>query len=216
MPILKIDLYTDVSCPWCLIGQHRLNRVLAERFSELAIDIEHHPVLLVPDVPSQGIRIADFLNERYGIEDPSASWVRPEAEARASGLNLDLKKQPFLYPTLPAHTLIRLARQRGTQHAIALALSTAYFLEARNISDPDVLANVGASHGFDRSEVKHLVRDTDELQRTLLDVTRSEADGVRSVPHFVFDGRLSLNGGRSEDDLAAAIQAASSTPSKAS
>ena len=209
MTTLKIDLYTEISCPWCIIGQHRLDKVLAERFPDLAVDIEHHPVILMPDSPAEGVRIADLLKSRYGVTDPASSWARPHAEARASGLDLDLGRQPFAYPTLDAHTLIRLARGRGTQHALAVAISKAYFMDALNISDVQVLADIGALHGFDRGEVIALLADGNERVQTQREVSRSFEAGVKSVPHFVFNGRIAINGGRSEDELAATISSAS-------
>jgi predicted DsbA family dithiol-disulfide isomerase len=208
MAALKIDLYTDVECPWCIIGQHRLDKVLAARFPELVVDIEHHPVILMPDGPPEGVRIADLLKSRYGVTDPAASWARPHAEARASGLDLDLGRQPFAYPTLHAHTLIRLARLRGTQHALANAISKAYFMDAQNISDARILADIAVRHGFDFSEVISLLADPHEGMKTERQAARSFEVGVRSVPHFVFGGRMALNGGRSEDELAQAIAAA--------
>ncbi|POD70923.1 polyketide synthase [Pseudomonas syringae group genomosp. 3] len=209
MTAFKIDLYTEISCPWCIIGQHRLDKVLAERFPNLAVDIEHHPVILMPDSPAEGVRIADLLKSRYGVTDPTASWARPHAEARASGLDLDLGRQPFAYPTLNAHTLIRLARGRGTQHALAVAISKAYFMDALNISNAQVLADIGAQHGFDRGEVIALLADGNERAQTQREVVRSFEVGVKSVPHFVLNGSIALNGGRSEDELSTAIASAS-------
>jgi predicted DsbA family dithiol-disulfide isomerase len=205
---LKIDLYTDVSCPWCIIGQHRLDKVLSERFPDLAVDIEHHPVLLMPDCPRGGIWIADLLQSRFGVQDLRAVWARPHAEARASGLALDLGRQPFAYPTLDAHTLIRLARTRGTQHALANGISKAYFMDARDISDAKVLAGIAAQHGFERDEVITLLTDRKERTETEHQVERSSEVGVKSVPHFVFGGKVAISGGRSEDELSAAIASA--------
>lgn len=208
MNALKIDLYTEISCPWCIIGQHRLDKVLAERFPGLAVDIEHHPVILMPDCPPEGARIADLLKSRYGVTDPSAAWARPHAEARTSGLKLDLGRQPFAYPTLDAHTLIRRARARGTQHALANAISKAYFMDALNIADVQVLAGIAARHGFDQDDVRALLADEQERAETRRQVARSFDAGVRSVPHFVFDGRIAINGGRSEEELVGAIASA--------
>lgn len=208
MSTLKIDLYTEISCPWCIIGQHRLDKVLADRFRGFAVDIEHHPVILIPDTPPEGSRIADLLKSRYGVIDPSAAWARPHAEARASGLDLDLGRQPFAYPTVGAHTLIRLARSRGTQHALANALSEAYFMTALDISNTQVLADVAARHGFEREEAIALLADGQERKETQRQVARSIDAGIKSVPHFVFDGRIAINGGRSEDELSDAIASA--------
>lgn len=206
--MLQIDLYTEITCPWCIIGQHRLDKVLAERFPDLDADIRHHPVLLLPDAPAEGLYIPDLLRARYGVTDPKASFARPEAEARASGVDLDLSRQPWTYRTQAAHGLILAARARGTQHQLAVAITDAHFLEARNISDADVLADIAVAHGFEREEARTIALDPEQHRRVEQEAARSTADGVRSVPHFVFGGRIAINGGRSEDEIAAAIRQA--------
>ncbi|MDB6062648.1 MAG: oxidoreductase [Verrucomicrobiaceae bacterium] len=202
MPPVKIDFYTDIACPWCIIGHYRLDKVLAQ-FPALAVDIEHHPVILMPDCPPQGLRIADLMRQRYNITDPSAAWQRPHAEARASGLALDLSRQPLAFPTLGAHTLIRLARSRGTQHALAWAFSDAYFMQTLNVGDVEVLSGIAADFDFEREEARRLVSDPAELAETQREVAAVSAKGIRSVPHFIINGEIPLNGSPSEDALAA-------------
>src|SRR5690242_8805947 len=137
--MLHIDLHAEITCPWCFVGLHRLDKVLQERFSDVPVDIHHHPVVLLPDAPATGLYIPDLLHARYGVTDPKAAFARPEAEARASGFGLDLSRQPWTYPTQSAHALILAAAERGTQHRLAIAITDAYFLDARNIGDVDVL-----------------------------------------------------------------------------
>lgn len=206
--MLRIDLYTEISCPWCIIGQYRLDKVLKERFADLAVDIHHHPVLLLPDAPTAGLYIPDLLSKRYGVTDPQAAFARPEAEARASGLVLDLGRQLYSYPTQAAHALIQAAGELGTQHQLAVAITEAYFLEAKNIADADVLAHIAAAYGFTRDVAFAIARDPAWHSRTEKEAANSAAAGVRSVPHFVFDGRIEITGGRSEEEIASAINEA--------
>jgi predicted DsbA family dithiol-disulfide isomerase len=206
--MLQIDLYTEITCPWCLLGQHRLDKVLRERFPDLAVRIEHHPVLLMPDAPASGVYIPDLLKQRYGITDPKTAFARPEAEARASGLDLDLGRQPYAYPTQAAHALILAARDRGTQHSLAVAISRAYFLEGKNIADVEVLAALAAANGFSRDEALAIARDRNWHMKVVQSATDAAAAGVKSVPHFVFSGGVAINGGRTEDEIASAIAAA--------
>jgi predicted DsbA family dithiol-disulfide isomerase len=204
--MLLIDLYTEISCPWCLVGQYRLDKVLAERFPELAVDIRHHPVLLLPDAPEAGIYIPDLLRMRHGVTDPKAAFARPEAEARSSGLQLDLSLQPWAYRTQAAHALILNARERGTQHRLATSISEAYFLGARNIGDANVLADIAADHGFDHAEARAIALDVAEHRLVEQEAARASAAGIRSVPHFIFGGNIAINGGRSEDEIALSIK----------
>jgi predicted DsbA family dithiol-disulfide isomerase len=206
--MLKIDLYTEITCPWCIVGQYRLDKVLAERFSNLAVDIHHHPVLLIPDAPATGLYIPDLLRARHGVTDPKAAFARPEAEARASGLALDLSRQPWAYPTQPGHALILAARERGTQHRLAVAISEAYFLGVKNIADADVLADIAADYGFDRADARAIALDPSQRERVEQEAARSAAAGVRSVPHFVFGGKIAIIGGRSEDEISLSIEQA--------
>ncbi|MGJ7484451.1 DsbA family oxidoreductase [Variovorax sp. LT2P21] len=211
--MLTIDLYTELSCPWCIIGMHRLDKVLSQRFADEAAVIRHHPVILMRDLPKAGRPLADLLLERYGITDPHQAFARPEAEARASGLALDLMRQPMAYPTIAAHTLVRIAEARGSQHALAVAITHAYFLEGRNIADPVLLGEIATSYGFTHDEAARLAADPAEQALTDQAAAHAAAQGVRSVPHFVFNDSVVLNGGRSEDELAAAIDQALSSAS---
>jgi predicted DsbA family dithiol-disulfide isomerase len=213
--MLQIDLYTEITCPWCIIGHHRLDKVLAERFPELDVDIRQHPVLLLPDAPAEGLYIPDLLLSRYGVTDPKASFARPEAEARASGLDLDLSRQPWTCRTQAAHGLILAARARGTQHLLAVAITDAHFLEARNVSDGDVLADIAVAYGFEREEARAIALDPEQHRRVEHEAAQSTAAGVRSVPHFVFGGRIAINGGRSEDEIASAIREAAGVAASA-
>lgn len=208
--MLRIDLFTEITCPWCIIGHHRLDKVLTERFPDLEVDIRNHPVLLLPDAPVEGLYIPDLLRLRYGVTDPKASFARPEAEARASGFDLDLSRQLWTYRTQPAHGLILAARGHGTEHRLAVAITDAHFLEARNISDADVLADIAVGYGFERDEARGIVLDPEQHRRVEQEAARSAAAGVRSVPHFVFGGRIAINGGRSEEEIASAIRDATS------
>ncbi|MCH8618920.1 DsbA family protein [Undibacterium sp. TS12] len=204
--MLRIDLYTEITCPWCFVGQHRLDKVLQERFPELVADIHHHPVLLLPDAPAAGLYIPDLLRARYGVTDPKSAFARPEAEARASGFDLDLGRQLYAYPTQAAHAIILAAREYGTQHQLAVAITDAYFIAARNIADVDVLADVAAVHEFGRDEARAIALDFSQHKRIEQEAVNSTVAGVRSVPHFVFENRFAINGGRSEDEIAHSIK----------
>ncbi|WP_369944474.1 DsbA family oxidoreductase [Xanthomonas medicagonis] len=206
---MQIDLYTDITCPWCFVGHHRLDKVLAERFPDLAVEIRQHPVPLLPDAPAGGLYIPDLLRSRYGITDPKAAFARPEAEARASGFDLDLGRQLWTYPTRAAHALILAAAGRDTQHRLAVAITDAYFIAAKNIADAEVLADIAVDHGFERDQARAIALDPAQHRRVEAEAARSANAGVRSVPHFVFAGRIAINGGRSEDEIASVLRAAS-------
>lgn len=206
--MLQIDLYSEISCPWCLIGQYRLDKVLKERFPTLVTNIRHQPVLLLSHVPATGLYIPDLLKKRYGITDPKSAFARVEAEALISGLELDLSRQLYTYPTQAAHALIMAASEKGTQHKLAVAITEAYFLGAQNIADVNILANVALSYGFEHDEAISIATDPEWYARVAHEAENSMLQGVRSVPHFIFAEQFEINGGRSEDEIAFAIEKA--------
>jgi len=202
---LEIDVFSDVVCPWCFVGHERLDRVLAS-FAH-PVRVMHHPFFLDPNAPPEGDDVPARLRRKYGVP-PEQLWARLEAEARKSDLALDLSKQRWSYPTARAHTLIRHAAAKGTQHALVRALYQAYFQDARNIHDPETLADVAAPHGFTANEVTQLTTNESELDATRAEARAVAAAGVDGVPLFVFGQRLAVAGAQSEIVIKGAIQQA--------
>lgn len=213
MSEIQIDVVTDIVCPWCLIGVTRLHQAIAS--AGINAKVLHHPFFLDPDVPAEGIDVAEKLRKRFG-GDPAAMFARVEAEARKSGIPLDLSKQPRQRPTAAAHTLIRHALDKGTQDALATALFEAHFLEARNIADPDVLAEIGARHGFTADEARQVATDPAELDITRQEAAAAAQGGISGVPFFVFNRRLALSGCQPQDVFEQALAQAMATGEEAS
>lgn len=155
------------------------------------------------------------MTQRFGKFDAAAFFARPEAEARSSGLALDLSRQPRIANTVPAHTLIRNARPLGTEHGLAVAIGLAHFMEVKDVGDAEVLADIATGFGFDRSQALALAQSEEELAKTRTEAKAAAERGVSGVPHFIFGGRVAINGGQSEDALAQAIETALAIPAEA-
>jgi len=192
---VHIDIVSDIACPWCFIGVERLERALAE--TGVAVSVTLHPYLLDPDGPDSGTDIRARLRQKSG-GDPAPAFAAVERAARDTGIALDYDKLRLGYPTVRAHTLLRHAMAKGTQRALSRALFAAYFLEARNIADPAVLAEVAAPHGFSADEVQTLTSDPQELAQTRQAAEHAARSGVRGVPLFIFDGRSAISGAQPE------------------
>lgn len=195
---LKVDIFTDVVCPWCLIGSVRLDKAIAELPDDVEVEVENHPFYLDPSVPAEGVDVAHMLKTKYG-RDPEEMWARPQAEAKKSGVDLDLSRQPRMFRTAKAHTITRLAKSLGTQHALANAIADAYFLEHRQINDDAVLADIAAEHGFDREEALRLMNDPRELTTTEQLAASAAGQGISGVPFFVFDSKFAMSGAQPEE-----------------
>jgi predicted DsbA family dithiol-disulfide isomerase len=202
---LKIDVFTDVVCPWCLVGSARLDTAIAELPADIEVEVENHPFYLNPDTPADGIVVADMLRDKYG-RDPKEVWARVEDEALKAGIALDLSRQPRMFATAKAHTLTRLAKPFGTQHALANAIAAAYFLDFKQINDDVVLADLGAAHGFDRAEAVRLMNDPGELEMTERLAHNAGQGGVNGVPFFVFGEKYTMSGAQPQEVFGRALE----------
>jgi len=210
MRALTIDVVSDVVCPWCLIGVRRLEQALAA-FPDVDATIRLHPFLLDPSTPEEGVDLREHLQKKYGV--PAAQmFTRVEAAARESGIPLDFKKVTRGVATMRAHTLLRHAKDKGTQRALNDALLDAYFLEGRDIGNLDVLVELASAHGFDADAARALLRDEAELKATRAEAAAVSAQGISGVPFFVFAERFALSGAQPIDALQMVIERALEAP----
>jgi predicted DsbA family dithiol-disulfide isomerase len=206
--MLRIEVFSDVVCPWCFVGQQRLTRVTASLDEKP--EVRYRPFFLQPNTPESGLDIPEMLRKKYGAE-PSRMFAMVEAAARESELDLDLTKQRFMYPTVRAQTLIRRSEEKGTQPALVRALFEAYFQEAKNISDVEELVRIASAHGFEAAEVRDILSDPKELSITSAQATEAAQRGIRGVPFYVFNDKIGVSGAQPEAVFREAIRKASST-----
>jgi predicted DsbA family dithiol-disulfide isomerase len=204
---LRIDVFSDIVCPWCFIGATRLDSVLSAWSEPLDVELTYHPFLLEPSTPLEGIVIEDMLRTKYGAE-PRQMFARVEAAAKQAGLDLDLSKQRLMVPTIAAHTLLRHALEKGTQVALVKALFKAYFQDAKNVSDVGVLTELALGHGFSESEAESLLSSPEELAATRAETQEAVRLGIRGVPFFVFNGELAVSGAQQPEVFRQAIRQA--------
>jgi predicted DsbA family dithiol-disulfide isomerase len=200
-----VEVYTDLVCPWCFIGTERLDRAIAASGLGARVVVRHRAFLLQPDTPDEGTDIRAYLRAKTGRE-PTEMFQHVEAVAKESGIDLDLSRQPRLYPTVRAHALLRRAADAGAQRALERALFRTYFLEGRDLTDLSALVGVATQHGFSDAEARRIVQDPAELAAVREEAQQAGARGVRGVPFFVFPGGRTLSGAQSEATLLAALK----------
>lgn len=203
---IHIDLFTDIVCPWCLIGTARLDQALAALDPEVKVDITHHPFLLDPSTPREGRNTKQWLEAKYG-GDVSAMQGRVEQMAREAGIALDMSVQPMSYPTIEPHTLIRMAPPEH-QYGLAKAYAKAYFLEGKNITDRELLADIAAEHGYSREDAVTLLADENEHNTTQAMALSAAQQGINGVPFFIFNNKFAISGGQPPEVFAKAFRVA--------
>jgi len=203
---LEIDVYSDFVCPWCFIGSRRLQAAV-ESFDHPDVVTRHHPYVLYPNVPADGIDLRASLAQRYG-QSPERLFAPVEAAGRQAGLALDFSRVRRVYSTVDAHTLARHAQPKGTTATFVDAVFNAYFLEGRNIASRDVLSGIAVRHGFTRAEALALLDDVGERRLTLDAAGQAMKSGVKGVPLYVMNGRETVSGAHAPFVFTAAIERA--------
>ncbi len=191
---MKIDVYADIACPWCYIGEKRLEQALSMR-QELEVELRWRPFQLRPEMPREGIRWADFETRKLGGHERAQQiFARVTSVGAEDGIDFRFDKIQVAPNTLDAHRLVLFAREQGREWEAVHALFAAHFTEGRDVSDLDTLVEVAGGIGLDGGAARdYLLGD-----RNAEAVTESQEEaysvGVQGVPFYVFDGRYALSG----------------------
>ncbi|MEM9871911.1 MAG: DsbA family oxidoreductase [Pseudomonadota bacterium] len=182
---IKLDIMSDPICPWCYIGKAHLDRAL-EAHPNHPFVIEWHPFQLNPDMPAEGMDRRAYLEAKFGGKDGAVRAYAPVVEhAEKAGLKIDFEGMQRTPNTLDAHRLIHWAGIEGKQTAAVSALFKAYFVDARDIGDPEVLADIADTIDMDASVVLRLLGTDADREDIAARDAHSRSMGVNSVPTFI-------------------------------
>ena len=212
---MKVDVWSDVQCPWCYIGKRKFERGV-ELFGE-PVEVEFHSYQLAPDSPVDfdGSHL-DYLATKFAMPEPQVEEMLSNVSAIAAevGLAYDFDSVQQTNTTR-AHEVLHLAKQRGLQDALNERLMRAYFIEGRHIGHIDDLVEFGSDVGLDPVEVRDALDDGRYADAVEADIAQAQAYGITGVPFFVIDGRLGVPGAQSPEVFASALeQARDSDPTR--
>jgi predicted DsbA family dithiol-disulfide isomerase len=191
---MLIEIFADLICPWCYIGKHRFDAAIAER-PGLALEQRWQPFELNPDMPPQGMGRDAYLAAKFGGLDRARQiyGLIEEAAAR-DGIALNGTAIDRTPNTLRAHRLVRLADRAGLEGAMVDALFHAYFVDALDIGDLDILAAIAAGLGLDGDLVRLHLESGADLAGVRGAEVIARRFGIQAVPCFVFDRKFALAG----------------------
>tara|TARA_R110002072_G_scaffold19047_10_gene70676 strand:+ start:1560 stop:2204 length:645 start_codon:yes stop_codon:yes gene_type:complete len=191
---IKLDIMSDPICPWCYIGKAHLDKALAEHPDHPFV-IEWHPFQLNPDMPREGMDRRAYLEGKFGGKEGAVRAYAPVVEnARAAGLTINFEAMQRTPNTLNAHRLIHWAGIEGRQTAAVSALFRAYFVDARDIGETDVLADIADSIEMDAAVTTKLLQTDVDAQEIRDRDAHSRAMGINSVPTFIVGGKHAVPG----------------------
>lgn len=191
---IKLDIMSDPICPWCYIGKAHLDRALAAHPDHPFV-IEWHPFQLNPDMPREGMGRRAYLEAKFGGKEGAVRAYAPVVEqAEQAGLKIDFEGMQRTPNTMDAHRLIHWAGIEGRQTAAVSSLFRAYFVEARDIGDHDVLADIADGIGMDAAVVRRLLASDADRDDIAARDAHSRKMGINSVPTFIVDGKHAVPG----------------------
>ena len=197
----KIDIVSDVVCPWCTIGFKRLEKAISELGIEDQLEIEWHPFELNPNMPSEGQNVTEHITEKYGstVEQQVESQQRMSKVGNELGFTFDYFDDMRMVNTFEAHILLEYARAFNKQTELKMRLTTAFFSERKDVSNRDILKQALLDVGLnteeglaklDNEEAQYKVRNKQRYWQNL---------GVSSVPTIIFNRKSAITGAQPVD-----------------
>jgi len=213
---LAIDIISDVVCPWCFIGKRRLESALelyrGRNPGSAEPKVTWHPFQLNPDMPAAGIDRDAYAKGKFGADRAGQIYGRITSIGREVGIPFDFTRVTRQPNTLAAHSLIALAIDAGKQDAVVEALFRAFFLEGKDLTSADTLAEVAAGAGLDADDVKAFLASENARAHIRAEDKEARKIGVEGVPFFIFNKRIAVSGAQEPAVLLEAMLEAEKEP----
>lgn len=196
---MRVEIWSDVVCPWCFIGKRRLERALSTFEHAADVEIVWHSYQLDPGAPTTPVEtVAQALGRKYGGGPDAGKTMidRVEAVAAEEGM-LWRHHESQRVGTMDAHRLLHLALHEGgteLQGRVKEALLSAYFIDARNVADHDELRAIVTNAGLDAAAVDRVLGSTEHADEVWADIEQAQAFGATGVPFFVVDNKYAISG----------------------
>jgi predicted DsbA family dithiol-disulfide isomerase len=206
---MRVDIWSDVVCPWCYIGKARFEQALSDFTHRDEVEVVFRSFELDPDYPKDERETAvSMLSRKYGIPEAQAraADARVAGLAAAEGLGFDSGRP--VGNTFDIHRVIHLGREKGVQQELITAVNEAYFAQGRQVFDRDVITEVAAGAGLDASAVRDVLDGdayADAVRQDELEARQLEISGV---PFFVFDMALGVSGAQPAETFSSALNQA--------
>ncbi|OLT07366.1 hypothetical protein BJF90_14030 [Pseudonocardia sp. CNS-004] len=200
---MKVEIWSDVVCPWCAVGKHRFEKALARFDHRDQVEVSFHSFELDPEAPhEQDGDLNDHLATKYGMSRAEAVAKHRQMTEMAAADGWDFHfERARRGNTFDAHRLLHLAADRGVQDAVKERLFRGYFTDGEHIADHDTLARLGAEAGLDADEARDVLASDRYADEVRADEQQARAYGITGVPFFVVDRKYGVAGAQPPEAL---------------
>jgi len=203
---LRIDVVSDVVCPWCFIGKRRLEKAL-QLAPDVPVEVHWHPYFLNDWIPPEGISRTDYLTTKFGSPERYQEIAQRVAAAAAEeGLTYALDSISRQPNTTDAHRLIRWAGGIGKAPEMKQKLMELYFTEGADLTNKAVLAQAAADIGLDPEDVRDALASDTDVEAVTREAASAKEAGIEGVPCFIFGGKYAVSGAQAPEYLAQMIE----------
>jgi len=201
---LKIDIVSDVVCPWCAIGYKKLSEAMTQMNEEVNFIVNWKPYELHPEIPAEGFDKKEYYKIKFGESSGSNDRFNfISDEGKKVGIEFNFNKSKNLPNTFLAHRLLWLCRSKNIQDILAEALFYAYFTEGRDVGNKDVLIEIASENGLNREEIRKFFQTNIGYDEVLREENRAREMNIFSVPTYIFNKKYLLVGGQEPDTFVA-------------
>ncbi len=205
---VRIDVVSDVVCPWCFIGKRRLEKALALK-PDMPVEVHWHPYFLNDWVPREGMARDEYLTTKFGSPERYGEIAqRVAAAAGVEGLTYAIDKVSRQPNTTDAHRLIRWAGGIGKAAEMKQRLMELYFSEGADLSNRAVLVQAATEVGLDADDVREALASDQDVAEVEREAQSAKEAGIQGVPMFIFGGKFAVSGAQTPEYLAEAIERA--------
>jgi predicted DsbA family dithiol-disulfide isomerase len=199
-PKIKVDVVSDVVCPWCYIGKRRIEKAMDALKDKYDFEVEYHPFELNPNMPESGVDQKEYLSAKFGSEDRYETITASTTAAAAQeGLNFDFNKQKVSPNTRNAHRIIQFAKLEGKQAEVKEAFMKAYFEEGIDLSKKDNLLSVAVNAGLSKAAVETLLSSTVGLDAIEQQEQELHKLGISGVPFYIINNKYGVSGAQASE-----------------
>ncbi len=203
---VRIDVVSDVVCPWCFIGKHRLEKAIALT-PDIPVEVHWRPYFLNDWIPREGMAREQYLTTKFGSPERYNGIAQRVSQAAADeGLTYAIDKMSRQPNTIDAHRLIRWAGGIGKAAEMKQRLMDLYFTEGADLTNHAVLVQAAADVGLDAEDVRAALDSDQDVADVEREAQSAKEAGIEGVPMFIFGGKFAVSGAQAPEYLAQAIE----------
>jgi len=213
-PVIKIDVVSDVVCPWCYIGKRRLEKAIDQLKNKIDFEVEYHPFELNPDTPKEGVNHKEYLIKKFGGEERYQQLSNHVVGVAAQeGLKFDFNDTKVTPNTFDAHRLIAFAKKQGKQPEMKEALMSAYFEKGVDLTETKNLIALATQLGMNANDVETFLESEELTAEVKLEEQLNHKRGISGVPFYIINNKYGVSGAQPTEAFLQVFNEVGSEPS---